>query len=103
MDRFRYFLSAENDEYYFHLTSKNGRIVLQSEGYKSAAARNKGVEAVKHNGRYLDNYHLHEAVNKQWYFVIKAQNGEIIAVSETYTTKSNAKRATLSISKLLNE
>lgn len=34
-------------------------------------------------------FEIHEAVNKEFYFLVRAANGEIIATSETYTTKQN--------------
>lgn len=34
-------------------------------------------------------FEVHEAVNKEFYFLVRAANGEIIAASETYTTKQN--------------
>jgi len=33
------------------------------------------------------------SVNRQFYWVLKAGNGEVVAVSETYTTKQSAKRS----------
>lgn len=35
---------------------------------------------------------LKRARNKQWYFVIVARNGRIIATSETYKRKSSAEK-----------
>ena len=35
---------------------------------------------------------LKRARNKQWYFVIVARNGKIIATSETYKRKSSAEK-----------
>ena len=34
-------------------------------------------------------FEIHEAVNNEFYFVLRAANGEIITTSETYTTKQN--------------
>lgn len=41
------FKSEENGQYYFHVKAKNGKIVAQSEGYKSKASLRKGIEALK--------------------------------------------------------
>lgn len=34
-------------------------------------------------------FEIHEAHNKEYYFILRAENGEIITTSETYTTKQN--------------
>ncbi|EGR3965984.1 YegP family protein [Vibrio cholerae] len=35
-------------------------------------------------------YELKKSSNNQFYFVLKATNGQVIATSEMYTTKQNA-------------
>jgi len=40
---FHVFRSPKNGHYYFHLKSRNGKIVIQSEGYKTKAARLKTI------------------------------------------------------------
>ena len=34
------------DQYYWHLKSKNGKIIAQSEGYNSKQAAEKGIKSV---------------------------------------------------------
>ncbi|MDH7795880.1 MULTISPECIES: YegP family protein [unclassified Beijerinckia] len=41
--------TAKNGEEMFNLKAANGQIVGTSETYSSAAARDKGIESVKHN------------------------------------------------------
>lgn len=35
-------------------------------------------------------FELHRASDRQWYFVLKAANGKVVATSETYTTRAGA-------------
>ena len=35
-------------------------------------------------------FHINSSTNGQFYFTIKASNGEVLAHSETYTSKQNA-------------
>ncbi len=42
-------------------------------------------------------FELKQNVHSEWYFVLKAGNGEVIATSETYSSKSAAKKGIRSI------
>lgn len=45
------FRSTEDDQWYWHVKARNGRVVAQSEGYKSKQGAIKGVTAL---GKALD-------------------------------------------------
>lgn len=45
---------------------------------------------------------IYKSKDNQYYFVIKAGNGEIVATSETYTYKSSAKKTIESIKNNIN-
>jgi uncharacterized protein len=94
------FVGADN-QFYFQLKGANGEKLLASEGYRSKEALNTGIASVKLNGSRRANYEVREAVNGQSYVVLKAQNNEIIATSETYVSKSNAERARDRMGRLL--
>ncbi len=86
---------------YFHLRAKNGEIMLQSEAYSTTTAATKGIASVRENGKVAANYEVLAAANGQYYFRLGAQNGEIIAVGETYSSKSNAEHAVTDLAALL--
>jgi len=86
---------------YFHLQAANGEIVLQSEAYSSKTAALKGVDSVRTNGGDGASYEVVETENGQAYFHLVAANGEIIGVSEIYSSKSNADAAVDSLSALV--
>lgn len=88
--------------YYFHLRAGNGEIVLQSQSYSSHTAAVNGVTSVKANGATASQYQLLAAADGQWYFVVKAANGAVVAKGETYSSKSNAQRAVNTCVELLS-
>ena len=83
---------GHDGDYYFNLVATNYEIVLSSEGYTSRTGALTGILSVLNNAGEVANYDLREAVNGQYYFVLKAQNGQIIGMSELYSTKGNAKQ-----------
>lgn len=99
--QFQVFRGLDNG-YYFHLRAGNGEIVLQSQGYSSRTGAVNGATSVKANGASAASYQLLEAANGQWYFVVKAGNGAVVAHGETYASKSNAQRAIATCVELLS-
>lgn len=90
-------------QHYFHLVAKNGEIVLQSEGYRSLDAAKNGIASVLESGGRASSYELRDAADGESYFVLKAANGEIIGVSETYVSRSNAERSLGTVKVLVRE
>jgi len=97
---FDIFVGAD-DQYYFHLQAANGEIVLQSEGYVSEQGARTGVASVRNHGKIAENFTISESADEQFYFVLKADNGETIGVSETYVSHSNAERGVEGVVDLL--
>jgi uncharacterized protein YegP (UPF0339 family) len=77
---------GSGDEYTFNLTAANGETILASERYTTRASAEGGVAAVKANAGDDARYERRIAKDEQLYFVLKAGNGEIVGVSETYTS-----------------
>lgn len=88
MGYFKLFKSEKNGEYYFNLKAGNHETILASEGYKSKSGAENGIESVQNNATDDSNYDRKEAKNGQFYFNLKASNGQIIGTSEMYTTKA---------------
>jgi len=86
---------------YFRLRAANGQIVLQSQGYTSKASATSGIATVKKNGIDASKYVIAEGANGQYYFRIKAGNGQIIGRSEMYVSKSGAMHAASRVRDLL--
>lgn len=98
--RFETFTGLDG-QFYFDLVAGNGENVLRSEGYKTEAARDGAVKSVIQNGVDAKSFAILPAKNGEYYFNLKAGNGEIIATSETYTTKSSATRASRTVQALI--
>ena len=88
-------------QHYFDFVAGNGQNVLRSEGYKTAQGAASGIAAVTAAGVDSGAYDVKLAKNGEYYFNIVAANNEIVATSETYSTKSNATRAATTVRKLL--
>ncbi len=80
--KFEIFQSEKDQQYYFRLKARNGRIMLRSEGYRTKAGCRKGVEAVKRLAGDEDRYIKKVAENKKSYLVLKALNGKVVAQSD---------------------
>lgn len=87
----------------FDLTAANGQTILTSEVYRTAAACRKGIESVRKNAvkagiedqtqgdcRPLPHpkFELYQDKGGGFRFRLKARNGEIIAVSESYSARA---------------
>lgn len=76
----------KNRQFQFNLKADNGEIILTSGGYTAKHNCIKAIEAVRKNCGNDAKYDRRKAKNKQFYFTLKAANGQIIATSEMYTT-----------------
>jgi len=72
----------------FNLSATNGQIILASEGYTSTAGRDNGIASVQKNGGDASRYTKSVSRDGQYFFNLKAGNGEIIGRSEMYTTEA---------------
>ena len=100
----RYVIRAVHSGVKFDLRAANGQTVATSEVYDTLAACRKGIESVMKNApkakvedqtaegvRPLTNpkFELYQDKSGQYRFRLKARNGQIIAVSEGYTSKGS--------------
>ena len=88
--------------YKFDLKATNGQTIATSEIYETLAACKKGTESVAKcaaTANFADltageqevthpKFEMYEDKGGEFRFRLKARNGEIIAVSEGYTTKA---------------
>lgn len=86
--KFQIFQSKLNNEYYYRLRAGNGETILSGEGYTTKQSCENGIASVKENAPYDSRYDDEISSNGQYYFNLKAANGEIIGTSEMYTTRA---------------
>ena len=94
-------LVGASGQFRFNVYAKNGKIILSSEQYTTEAAAYNGAFAVQTEGQNASAYTLNTNSAGGFYFTVKAQNGEIVGVSQQYTTKAAAESSMASLQSLL--
>lgn len=110
----KFVIKKTNTGYNFHLKAGNGETIATGEVYKELETCHNGVQSVINNApvanledQTVENYEeqkhpkfeLYKDKSEQFRFRLKAKNGEVIAVSEAYTTKANCKNGIASVVK----
>jgi len=80
---------VKDGEHYFAMLDKNGDVAFRSEGYKSEASRDNGIESVIKNRTIEERYSISEAFNK-FFVSLKAGNNQEIAKSGVINSKAEA-------------
>ncbi len=93
---------GRDGDVHFHLRAANGEIVMMSEGYEDEDGAIVGIESLRENGRVPSRFEVLPAADGQYFFHLKAKNGEIIGQSEIYRSKANAERARDSVIDLVD-
>lgn len=94
-------LVGETGKFRFNVHAKNGQIVLSSEQYTTAAAAFNGAFAVQAEGQSATSYTVKSNSDGGYYFTLSANNGQIIGVSQQYTTRAAATSAISSLQSFL--
>jgi uncharacterized protein YegP (UPF0339 family) len=90
---------ANGEKYRFNLKAANGEVVLVSETYESKESALKGIESVKENARIDDRFERKNSKRSEPYFVLKAANGQIIGISEMYSSEAACENGIASVKK----
>lgn len=77
-----------NGDFQFNLKAGNGQVILTSQGYKSKAACQNGIESVRKNCQNDASFERLEASNGKLYFNLKATNGQVIGNSQMYANEA---------------
>jgi uncharacterized protein YegP (UPF0339 family)/outer membrane protein OmpA-like peptidoglycan-associated protein len=85
---FRIFQNSDNNEHYFTMLSKSGKVVFRSEGYPTVAARNNGLASVQKNRELRERYSIIEDDGKT-YLILKAGNHQEIARSCPFASQDD--------------
>jgi len=83
---------GDDAQYYFHLESGNGEILLASEGYTAREGALNGLLSVLDNGGIPSRYTVVTGSDGQYYIHLRAANGQVIGSSEGYPVYSYATR-----------
>jgi uncharacterized protein YegP (UPF0339 family) len=90
---------ANGEKYRFNLKAANGEVVLVSESYESKESALNGIESVKENARLDDRFERKNSKRSEPYFVLKAANGQIIGISEMYSSEAACENGIASVKK----
>lgn len=77
---------AGDDQFLFNLVAANNAVILTSERYTTKAAAENGIESCKVNTPNDDRYDRRTSANDQPYFVLTAENNQVIGRSEMYSS-----------------
>ena len=98
----------------FDLKATNGQVIATSEVYESKAACLNGVESVRKNAAVAGvedqtvegyatvthpKFEMYADKGGEFRFRLKARNGQVIAISEGYTTKASCANGIESVQK----
>jgi uncharacterized protein len=90
---------ANGEKYRFNLKAANGEVVLVSESYESKESALNGIESVKENARLDDRFERKNSKRSEPYFVLKGANGQIIGISEMYSSEAACENGIASVKK----
>ena len=85
----------------FNLHAQNGEVVLSSESYTTKAAAWNGAFAVQAAAANASAFALKTATDGRFYFTLSADNGQIVGVSQLYTTRTAAQNGISSVQTLI--
>ena len=90
---------ADGQRYRFNLKAANGEIILISEAYETKESALKGIESVRKHS--MDEAHFERKTSKraELYFVLKAASGQIIGMSEMYSSEAACENGIASVRK----
>ena len=110
----KFVIRTVNSGIKFDLKATNGQVILTSEVYTTKAACRNGVESIMKNAPVANvedqtvegfetvthpKFEMYQDKAGEFRFRLKARNGEIIGVSEGYTSKANGVNGVESVKK----
>ena len=78
-------------EFRFRLKAGNGENILASEGYKSKASCENGIQSVQKNCGDDNCYEMKETSSGKYRFNLKSTNGQVIGTSQNYESESGCR------------
>ena len=88
---------TNNAKFMFNLKAENHQVILTSQAYEQKQAALAGISSVQINGSNAKNFEHKLSTNQEPYFVLKAQNGEVIGKSQMYPSEAAAQAGMASV------
>ena len=86
-------------EFRFRLKAGNGEIILSSEGYSSKDGCSNGIQSVIRNSADVDRFIKKQTDSGQFRFNLTATNGQVIGVSQNYSSESGCDNGMQSVAR----
>jgi len=86
-------------DFRFRLKTGNGQIILASEGYKRRMSAMNGIASVQKNAPFSDRFERKETKAGKYHFNLKATNGLVIGISESYNSAASMEKGVASVGK----
>ena len=110
----KFAIRAVSSGYKFDLKAPNGQVIATSEVYETRAACRKGIESVRKSALKAKledltedafetvtnpKFQLYQDKSGAFRFRLKSRNGQVVAVSEGYSTKAACENGIESVQK----
>lgn len=83
----------------FTLKARNGQKILVSEGYTTKVACENAIESVRRNSLMENRFEKITSSKGEFYFYLKAPNGQIIGTSNYYESTASRDNGIASVMK----
>lgn len=90
---------ANGEKYRFNLKAANGEVILISESYENKESALGGIESVRKHAVDEARFERKSSKRAEPYFVLKAPNGQIIGMSEMYSSEAACENGIASVKK----
>ena len=90
-DKGSYVLSKHtgiSQQYHWVLKASNYEVILTSENYANKQGAETGISSCRSNSQTDSKYEKRTSGSNQPYFVLKADNGQVIGTSQMYSSTS---------------
>ena len=88
---------STNGQFLFNLKAANGEFILTSELYHEKGSAEDGIASVRKNCTEDGMYERKRSSDGQFYFVMRAGNGQTIGRSELYKAKASMEKGIASV------
>ncbi|HEY5945298.1 MAG TPA: YegP family protein [Kofleriaceae bacterium] len=85
----------------FNLHAQNGETVLSSESYTTKSAAWNGAFAIQDAAALDGSFTIKTSTDNRYYFTLTAENGQVVGVSQMYTSRESAQGGITSVKSLL--
>ena len=88
---------GKNGQYFFNLKAANNHTVLTSQGYRSKAAAQNGIESVKKNSQSPERFAKKTTASGKFRFNLTSTNGQTVGTSQSYKSESGCNNGMKSV------